>query len=301
MKFNLHFYHVTSDGALTPKLVVSELDYRAAFNLIAVCTAYANVRVLAFSIENSHIHVLLEGEYDDCNAFKIMFERSYTRHVTKTRGTLKGANLDLDILAIKDKGHLLDIGTYVVAQPTKDGKPVMPYDYRWGTGSMYFRDKNYVSIWLYDENGVRHEPVPADSLSYRTVRAIACSKRKIPGNWLICNGLILPDNYVDVGLFEEIYHTHNSFRVFMSSNKQKDMEIKRREAEYLGVTLDDDEAAEKCRACCLELFGVEKIGKLDGEQRVRLAQALRIRYKLSFRQLANLVGLPPSEVRKFVS
>ena len=46
----IEFYHLTSDGALTPRLVESDSDYRAVFNLIAVCAAYAKVRVLAFSI-----------------------------------------------------------------------------------------------------------------------------------------------------------------------------------------------------------------------------------------------------------
>jgi hypothetical protein len=299
--YKLHFYHLTSDGVLTPRLVVSDLDYRAVFNLIAVCAAYTKVRVVAFAIEDTHIHVLLEGELSECAAFKIMFERSYIRHVTKTRGTAKGAKLDLDILPIDDENHLLDIGTYVVAQPTKDGKPVLPYDYRWGTCSMYFRDKNHISIWRFDENGVLHDPVTAGTLSYRTVRAIACSKRRIPDNWLICNGLILPENYVDVALYERIYRTHNTFRVFMASNKQKDDEIKRREAAYLGVTFDDSEAAEYCVQCCAAMFGVKDVRKLNAQQRVRLAQRLRAQYKLSFRQLAKFARLPLSEVRRYVS
>lgn len=301
--FKIEFYHLTSEGALTPAFIGSsnpERDYRAAFNLIAVCAAHCNVRVVAFAIEDTHLHILLEGSRADCEKFKIMFERSYVRHVTKTRGTLKGANIDLDVLPIKDENHLLDMATYVVAQPTKDGKPVLPYDYRWGTGSMYFRPKNHISIWRYDEDGILHDPVPAGSLSYSVVRKLACSKRRIPNHWLICNGLILPENYVDVPLYEQIYRTHNSFRVFMSSNKQKDQEIKRREAAYLGVTLDDAEAAQKCKEVCKSLFGVTAVSKLDGEQRVQLAQQLRSLYKMSFRQLAKLALLPLNEIRKYV-
>lgn len=302
--YKLEFYHLTSDGALTPCFIDSShrsRDYCAAFNLIAVCAAYCKVRIVAFAIEDTHLHILMEGSYEDCMVFKIMFERSYIRHVTKTRGTLEGANIDLDIQPIEDENHLLDIGTYVVAQPTKDGKKVLPYDYRWGTGSMYFRSNNHISIWRYDEDGVLHDPVPAGSLSYSVVRKLACSKRRIPKHWLICNGLILPENYVDVALYERIYRTHNSFRVFMSSNKQKDQEIKRREAAYLGVTLDDTEATQKCKEVCASMFGVTTVRKLNGEQRVQLAQRLRTLYKLSFRQLAKLTHLPMAEIRKYVA
>lgn len=291
---------MTSNGAYTPKFIFLPSDYPAAFNLIAVCAAYGKVRVVAFSIEDTHLHLLLAGNYDDCQAFKTMFEGSYLRHVAKTRGTVRDARIDLEILPVEEEDHLLDIGTYVVSQPTKDGKPVLPHDYRWGTASMYFRSSYHVSIWRYDERGILHDPVLVGSLSYRTVRSIACSKRRIPDNWLICNGLILPENYVDVALFERIYRTHNRFRVFMSSNKQKDREIKLREANYLGVTLDDMEAARYCYEVCRELFQLEKVKYLNATQRVLLAQTLHARYRLSFRQLAKLTDLPLSEVRKYV-
>lgn len=304
--YNLQFYHLTSDGALTPRFIDTSsqdrtLDYRAVFNLIAVCAAYCKVRIVAFAIEETHMHVLMEGSYDECEAFKIMFERSYIRHVTKTRGTAKGAKLDLDILPINDENHLLDIATYVVAQPTKDGKAVLPYDYKWGTGSMYFRSQNHISIWRFDDDGVLRDPVPAGSLSYTAVRKIACSKRRIPKEWRICNDLILPENYVDVALYERIYRTHNRFRVFMASSKQKDAEIKRQEASYLGVTLDDMEATQYCREMCQSMFGITVVSKLDAEQRVQLAQRLRSLYKMSFRQLAKLTLLPLNEIKKYVA
>lgn len=298
--YKLVFFHLTCDGSRTPKFILLPSDYPAAFNLIAVCAAYCKVRVVAFSIEDTHLHLLLEGRYEDCEAFKIMFERSYLRHVSKTRGTIKDAKIDLEIIPIDDEDHVLDIGTYVLAQPTKDGKPVLPHDYRWGTASMYFRSQPHISIWRYDKEGNMHDPVRVDSLSYSVVRSIACSKRRIPGNWLICNGLILPENYIDVALFERIYKTHNRYRVFMASSKQKDMEIKRREADYLGVTLDDTEAKKYCSQVCRNLFNEEVVLNLDAGQRIQLAQTLRTRYKLSFRQLAKLAELPLSEIRKYV-
>ena len=298
--YRLQFYHLTSDGALSPKFISLPIDYPAVFNLIAVCAAYCRIRIVAFCIEDTHIHILIEGLREECEKFKTMFERSYIRHVTKTRNTADGARIDLDVIPVLEEGHLLDMGTYVVSQPTKDGKPVLPQDYRWGTASMYFRPKNHIPIWLYDEQGVLHEPVPAGSLSYSAVRRIACSKRRIPGHWLICNGLILPSNYVDKELFEQIYRTHNSFRVFMSSSKQKDREIKLREANYLGVTLDDMEAARYCADMCHEMFNKKRVAELDAVQRVHLAQALRAKHKISIRQLAKLTNLPTSEIRKFV-
>ena len=78
------------------------------------------------------------------------------------------------------------------------------------------------------------------------------------------------------------------------------MEIKRREADYLGVTLDDTEAKKYCSQVCRNLFNEEVVLNLDAGQRIQLAQTLRTRYKLSFRQLAKLAELPLSEIRKYV-
>ena len=295
------YFHLTWDGALTPWLIKLPSDYYAAFNLIAVCAAHCRVRILAFTIEETHLHILLVGTYDDCYAFKIMFERSYHRHVTKTRGTLKDAKVDIDILPFDDENYLMNVGTYTLVQPTKDGKQVLPVDYLWGTASMYFRQPSHISVWRFNQDNVICEPVRAGSLSYSVVRKLACSKHRIPGDWLICNGFILPENYVDVAHFESIYRTHNCYRTFLSIGKKQTMEVQRKMAEYQGVSFDDAEANQSCLEMCKTLFGTSKVSSLDAVKRIELAQGLRKSYHLSFRQLSKLVDLPLSEIQKYVS
>ena len=295
------YFHLCWDGALTPWFIKSPADYYAAFNLIGVCAAHCRVRILAFTIEDTHIHILMIGTYDDCYAFKIMFERSYHRHVTKTRGTLLKAKVDIDILPIDDENYLMNVGTYTLVQPTKDGKPVLPFDYQWGTASMYFRRAGHISVWRFNEDNEICAPVKAGSLSYSVVRKIACSKRRIPDDWMICNGFIMPENYVDVEQFENIYRTHNCYRTFLSSGNKQAMEVQKRMADYLGVSFDDSEAIKRCSEMSESLFGTNKVSFLDAVQRIELAQRLRKSYHLSFRQLSKLVQLPLSEIQKFVS
>lgn len=295
------YFHLTWDGALTPLFIDSPADYYAAFNLIAVCAAHCRVIVLAFTIEDTHMHILMVGDYDDCYAFKIMFERSYQRHVTKTRGTLLKAKIDMDILPINDENYLMNVGTYTLVQPTKDGKPVLPFDYLWGTGSIYFRKANHISVWRYNQDNQVCEPVRAGSLSYSVMRKIACSKRQIPDDWLVCNGFILPENYVDVSHYESIYRTHNCYRTFLCIGNKQSMEVQKRMADYLGVPFEDSEAKKCCAEMCTTLFGTTQVNSLDAVKRIELAQELRKSYHLSFRQLAQLSHLPLREIQKFVS
>lgn len=294
------YYHLYAEGNLARNLVINLSDYRALFNLIAVCAFNSGLKILAFSIEDTHPHLLAYGTEDEVKHFKRLFESSVKQHILSTRKTLDGVMFSLQIDKITDIDHLRNTGTYVVAQPTKDHKAVMPYDYRWGTGCLYFRSEPYTPVWLFDDNGCLTEPVPVGSLPYAAQEDIRCSRKPVPDDWLVCNGLILPANYVDVQMYESIYQTHNCFRVFLCSGKNKETEIMDRMASSSGVMLEDLEARRVCTELCRMLFGKSTARWLDTGQRLTLARELRNRYRMSFRQIATLSRLPESEVRAYV-
>lgn len=293
------FYHLTGDGAVIKNFIVNKADFRAAFNLTGVCAYNADVVVVAFSYEESHPHTLLHGTHDNCMRYKLLFEGSYLHHVVRTRKPPVRLNLDLDLLEMEDESHLMNTGTYTIIQPTKDGKPVMPYDYLWGTGSMYFRQKYHIPIWCYDQDGVIRQPIRADQLGGRERRAVCCSRMSIPDDWLVCNGLILPDNYVDVALFERIYRTVNCYRVFLASSRSQLQAVQQRIATARGVAFDDLEARQFCGDCCQQLYGFKDVRRLTSLQRIGLAQKLWREHRLSRRQLATVVRLPYAEICKY--
>ena len=74
----------------------------------------------------------------------------------------------------------------------------------------------------------------------------------------------------------------------------------RRMAEQRGVMLEDAEARQLCGDLCKQLFGTRDPRRLDAPQRVFLAQELRRRYRMTFRQLATLVRLPETEIQTYV-
>lgn len=293
------FYHLTGDGAIIKEFIISDLDFYAAFNLIGVCAANSDAKVVAFGIEETHPHLLLSGTREKCMTYKWMLESSFFHHATRTRTPPVRLNLDLDLLEIEDENHLMNAGTYTIIQPTKDGKPLMPFDYRWGTGSMYFRPKTHIPIWCYDKDGLYHQPVRADQVGARKLRTICFSRKTIPGDWLICNGLILPDNYVDKSLFEHIYRTANCYRTFLASNRAHQQAIQQRIATARGVAYDDMEARKLCGDFCQRMFGFKDVRRLTSLQRIGLAQALWRAHRLSRRQLATIVRLPYEEICRY--
>ena len=293
------FYHLTGDGAVIKEFILSEADERAAFNLTGVCAFHSGVTVVAFGHEDTHPHTLLHGTREACMEYKYLFESSYLHHAVRKRKAPVQLTLDLDLLDIKDENHLMNVGTYTVIQASKDGKRIMPYDYRRGTGSMYFRSHGHIPIWCFDTDGTFHQPVRADQIGARNLRAVCFSRMSIPGDWLICNGYILPDNYVDVAMFESIYRTANCFRTFMGSSRAQQQATKEQLAAARGVVYEDPEARNICGNRCALMFGFRDIRRLTGQQRIQLAQQLWRQYRLSRRQLALLVRLPYEEICKY--
>lgn len=294
------FYHLYANGDDAPNFIISIEDYKAEFNLIGVCAFNSGVTVLAFSLEDSHPHMLLYGTFKECERFRTMFSNSTYQHILSSRKTKDNTVLSFNMDEITDVDHLMNVGTYVISQPTKDGKHVMPYDYVWGTGAMYFRSERYTPVWCFDDSGNIQKPIPIGFLTRHEQKAVRCSRKEVPAEWLVCNGLILPSNYVDVKMYESIYRTHNCFRAFLSSGKAKDETIRERMARSSGVTIEDIEARSLASSLCYEMYRQQSARWLDTEKRLRFAMELRRRFKMNYRQLATLSRLPETEIRKYI-
>lgn len=296
------YYHYCAKGTDARNFILGEADYMAVFNIIGLCAAVTEVVIVSFSIEDSHPHILMYGPIGRCARFKVLFETTVRHYAVETRKECADFVLRGELYSIGDDlSYLRNVAVYTIIQATKDGKSVMPYDYRWGTGSMYFRSSFYTPVWLFDKGGAIREPVCFGSLPAKEqLKIVHTRKYTIPDNWLICNGLILPSNYIDVARFEAIYGTYNRFRVYLSSPKSREEEMLTRMAEERGIALEDIEARNVCGDECKFLFGTRDPRRLTTSQRIELAHALRRKHRLTRRQLATVVRLPETEIQMFV-
>ena len=294
------YYHFYSDGKLAAEMFLSKSDYVAALNRLAVCAVtFRDVIVVAFTLEDTHVHLLLYCTEEKGRLFCAMFKKLTMMYISRTRNG-KPADLLIKFEAepIEDTDRLKRLGAYVVVQPTKDGKGVMPYDYPWSSAPLYFRGEKSVWPWCVDRNGDVQVPVSVGSLSFNEKRKYFKTASSFPEEWLACNGIILPSNYVDVKRFESIYGSHNSYRVFMAKAGGLDNTQKAESAR--GVSLSDSEMRDACRAVCQEKYGVAGVRLLNALQRLEVARRLRFRYIVSVRQLARIVHVPVDELERFL-
>ena len=295
------FYHLYANGADAKNFIVSDEDCKYEFNLFGICTVLSRAVVVAFSIEDTHIHALLYGTQNECYLFKHHFEDTSIRHIISSRGTKDGVCLELTLDLIDTEDYLMNVAAYVVIQPTKDGKRVMQYDYLWSSASMYFRPANHIPIWMVGNNGEIKGTTSFMDLNKKMKQKIAGSRSDIiPACWQVCDGLILPSNYVDVNKYESIFKTHNCFRVFCSSGKNKNEATVKRMAQVRGVNLEDYEARDICRRICRIMYGKETARYLTSAQRLSLALELRRKHNMSMRQISTLCRLPQEEIVKYL-
>lgn len=295
-----NFYHLFANGDDAKNFITSEDEFRAAMNRVAVCSYLCHVTVVVATIEDSHPHFLLKGEMENINQFARKYTDLTTRYIARHRGSVDGVALNLEICQIVDDSYLKNAAAYIIVQPTKDGKSILPHDYLYGTGALYFRKKGSILPWDHDYNGHLHEKVELGTLPVRERWRICNTKEPMPPDWIIADGFIHPACYVDVKCLEDIYKTHNCYRAFTASSKSQDEIIRSTMASIRGINLDDIEARRICSEQCMRLFDRHSTKTLTVTQRLNLAQELRRMYRMSFRQLSTLVKIQESELRKYV-
>ena len=293
------YYHFYSDGKLSAELFLTKTDFVAALNRLAACAARVpGVIIVAFTLEDTHVHFLLFCTESDGKAFCDLFKRLTMIYISRTRG---GKPVDLhihfELEGLEDETYRKNVAAYVVIQPTKDGKGIMPYDYPWSSAPLYFRGDKVIPVWYIDRNGDVQRPKYLRDMSYREKRKCLKTAMDLPDNWQVCNGLILPSNYVDVERYEALFGTHNAFRAFQSWSADKD--ILQRKALAKGVSLPDSEMRTVCKKACRELFGANGVRSLNTIQRLEVARRLRSKYLISHKQLARIVHVPLEEIDRF--
>ncbi|MBP9987764.1 MAG: hypothetical protein KBT44_07585 [Bacteroidales bacterium] len=294
------YYHMYANGSDARNFIIEEVEFVLAFNRVGLCCYLSGAVVVSFSIEDSHPHILLWGTYEQCLKFKRYYEEISRRCIARRRGSLDGVVLCCRLDEVQDTSYLMNVAVYTIVQPTKDGKAVMPYDYLYGSGALYFRSCNVLLPWMVNDRNEIERPVTFGSLTVNEKRRICGSKSLVPDDWLVCRGFILPTNYVDVKRFESIYKTHNCYRVFLSSGKDKLKVVQDRMAQSRGLMIEDIEARKYCESACMELFGRKGTRHITPEQRITLARELHRRHGLCCRQLSTLTKLPEEEIRNYV-
>jgi len=286
-------FHIFSDGSKSADLFIGEKEFKDAVNRLAISAYISGVKTIAFSLQDTHVHLLAYGELDGIINFIHQFKKRTNDYLTRFRH--RNTGLSFSFLEVTDDDYAKNVASYVICQATKDGKKTLPIDYKWSSAALYFRTEDINANWTKDGKIFNIGSTP-----HRNIKPLFHCNVKLPGNWQFCNGMILPSSFIDIDRFESIFRTHNCYRVFCGGGSGRDNVIADKMYNCFGANYEEAEAREFAANCCRRLFGHRNIRTLDVRQRIELARIIRKEHHLGYSQLSRRVYLPESEVRRYV-
>ena len=276
------YFHICSDGNCASVLFENEADFRAAMNRVAICAATYPVVILAFVLMGNHFHFAVMCDSEDvCRRFISEFKRLTGRYnglMNRAESSLGG--IEVKIIPVTDIDYLKTLVCYVLKNPKK-ARLDMFYNYPWGSGDVYFKSKQTYKRLVYNR---------IQDFNNDAVRKMFYTRRPLPSSWIVCNGVLLPRNYVAVKEVEDLFKTPLSFMYFLSMNN--DALIEDDMGEWCSLKMNDTELRQARDDMMTNYFGQQHIRDLSAQERVKLAKMLKQKYRCSKKQLARIVQLP---------
>lgn len=282
------YYHVCSEGLEKRMIFRNRKEFIMGINYVALCHLKCNVRILCFCLMGNHFHFILSGSYQECWKFGNEYKRMCGMMMKRTQESDAGMkDVELQVKEITNMSYLEYAIAYVLRNPVVAGFRIMPHQYEWGSGDMYFRSS-------YIASGRR-----ADSFSIKELSRLLNSNIKIPGHYIIDeSGIISPLNYIDYKAVEDIFKHPSRLLGLLSAKKETEFEI------FMGVadnyTPDIEELKDSVRELIRVEFGVKAVSQLSMEQRVLLCGLMRRNFRASRKQIALITRLNMETINKVV-
>ena len=135
-----HFY---SDGNAIDRLFDDKQDFTAGMNRIFVVSHKYKVIILAFVLMDTHVHFILHGNFNECNAFTHEYLRLTSKHIAlRHKENQKLKSLPISHQLIDNDYYLKKAICYVIKNAPAGGLPYNSWDYPWGSGALYFRKQD---------------------------------------------------------------------------------------------------------------------------------------------------------------
>lgn len=282
-----HFY---TDGHSVDILFNSDREFIAGMNRIYVVVKEYNILILAFVLMDTHVHFIIYGIFEDCNAFIHEYLRRTSMYITSHRQEKKSlANLKIGYQPITTDVYLKRAICYVIKNPENAGMEFQTVDYPWSSGPLIFRRTGFWGSPS-EEAMLPHKRL----LSRKEVSDILHTRNPKSMELRMVGDMIHPSAYVNSSLAERVFHTFKAFNYFMNTTRDADIETMASGMNVLSLPIR--ELRQHKNEICEEMFGTSVIRNLDTTQRLALARRLRSRFNCSPRQVSLICGLVYSEV-----
>ena len=258
-----------------------EEDYIYGMNTLAlILLRFPRVAVYAFTLMSNHIHLLLGGPQEDCEAYydAVMHRLSLLlRRKYGLTGIVPFGEKYRTTVIVNGLDHFIIEVLYLLRNPFK-AKICFPGDYPWSSVGMYFSSRGRIT-------GQR-----ASTFTARELRKILKTNIRIPGTVEItAEGMIIPR-------FVAWKAVEKAFGGGEDEFLRKLMEpVEARHNQLSGLPMElkfsDQEIATRVQAICKNELHVDSHLQLPQKELFRLCRTLSLRFGTSPDQLQRVVGV----------
>ena len=272
-------YHYSSPHWEKGRLFTCDRDFVAGVNTLAISVELFNVKLLCYCLMDNHIHILLEGEYQECdNCYKwIMLRLAQMAGINKYKKD-RLSLMNLKPVEVTGRKQFANEVAYILRNPYKS-RMSSPYSYKWNSSDVLFNP------WIADIKG---EPV--GYLPVNKARELFHTRQTLPPDYEHSGGRILNRCFVDYKRTEKILE--NDLNLF-DTLRLWDLEgaVAMSHGAQEKILYTDSELAVKLSTMCKKEYHTESIDLLDRKTLLTLARSASRRFGAGKKQLSRLLGI----------
>ena len=274
------FWHLYTDGRIMGDFLCTEEDFKIAMTALAIATVlFKKVRIITFELMSNHIHLILNGEAEDCMR---LFERLKARlkRILKTHErAIDWRKFQAEILPITTLDALRNEIIYVNRNAFVASPHFTPFSYPWGGGCAYFSPIfRQLPAKTLRESGFNKA---RELTHFREIRMI--EDLKFHGD------VVYIPSFCRTDIGESMFRDARSYFNSLTRNAESFSQIAQRLKD--SVFLTDDEMYAVAAKYAESSFGNRQLGLLDPEQKILLCKELHFKYNASNQQIRRLLKL----------
>lgn len=274
------FWHLYTDGRGMEDFLCTEEDFKIAMTALAVAAVlFKKVRIITFELMSNHIHMILNGESDECLELFGRF-KARLRRILKTNGrVINWEAFKADILPIETLNALRNEIIYVNRNAFVANPQFTPFSYPWGGGCAFFLPcLNLLPVRSLKEVGFNKA---RELTHFREIRLIEDLK-------FLGDVAYIP-SFCRTDIGESMFRDARSYFNSLTRNAESFSQIAQRLKD--SVFLTDEEMYATAAMYAEKTYGNRQLSLLNPEQKIQMSKELHFKYNASNQQIRRLLKL----------
>lgn len=284
----IEFYHLCTDGTTNGIVHTCPEDYLQAIIISAVLAYKLDISTLAYCHMSTHSHFVAACENEAvASSFLFQYKREYSKYLMRARGISNAfQGIDGSVKRIDDYFYLKKCITYTLLNPVAANLVKYPEDYQWSSFKAYFSAED-------------NSAIPVSSLSGRKTLELFHTKTSLKQcrYSIDQSGHLTMQSIVSHRFVESLFKSQSQF--------YKDLERTdslKEESLYVShvISYNDNELLSEAQHLSSKYFGTEVISSLKKMEKVRLAQYVMKKTRVSAKRVARVLRLDREELESLL-